>query len=146
MYMAQVRTIHCIPNNGFLPSENLRAMNLRVSSIKMTGIEIFSTATHSSTLSGVIWKMTCRHRHQAYDKLWPSYIYIYTHTHTQFRWRPMYRHMTPQIRESQTSKCKPIQLTDMTSTYRMEKWNTTDRWTATHAWWDRHRPSKPNRS
>lgn len=40
-----------------LPSVNLRAINLRVSSKIITGIEIFNTAIHSATLRGVIWKM-----------------------------------------------------------------------------------------
>lgn len=37
-------------------SVNFRAMNLRTSSIIITGKDIFRTAIHSSNVSGVIWK------------------------------------------------------------------------------------------
>lgn len=40
---------------GFLPSVNLRATNLSVSSNNTTGIENFITVNHSSTVSGQTW-------------------------------------------------------------------------------------------
>lgn len=42
----------------------LRAMNFNTSSMRMTGKDIFSTAIHSSSVSGVIWNTACKRTHR----------------------------------------------------------------------------------
>ena len=51
-------------DDNFSPSVNRRAINLSTSSIRMTGKDIFITANHSSTVSGVIWNTVWKYKIQ----------------------------------------------------------------------------------
>ena len=67
MYTTQTRATVTEPSKIFLPSVNFLATNFNVSSSIMTGMEIFNTADHSATFSGVIWKIVYKkNQHNPY--------------------------------------------------------------------------------